>query len=155
MRHTRNEWKQIRILTSHTLCKWPCNTGKVYYSAWSTDINGNKLALKHCNSSQKVIQIIILNLLWQKKNNANSAKGSWQTARKIQLKFMQFMTTHKRKPTNKRQTKRKNRTTHTTRRVEVAHSDTKIQLPLTLVTRNGKLKITIWKQLTTKTKTEV
>jgi hypothetical protein len=46
--------------------------------------------------------------------------------------------------------KQKNRTTHTTQKVEVAHSDTKKQLTLTPVTRNGKRKLTIGKQLITK-----
>ena len=64
-------------------------------------------------------------------------------ARKIQLNFTQFFITNKRKQPTKEKGKEKNKT----EKVEIAHPDTKKQLTLNPVTRNGKRKIIIGKQL--------
>ena len=73
-------------------------------------------------------------------------KESDKRTRQIQLKFTQFMVTNK----GKQPTKDKRKETHKKQRVELAHADTKKQLTLNPVTRNGKRKITIEKQLIAK-----
>ena len=67
-------------------------------------------------------------------------------ARKIQSTFTRIITTHK----GNQPTKDKHNKKPKTQRVEITHSDTKKQLTLNPVTRNGKRKITIRKHLTTK-----
>jgi hypothetical protein len=39
---------------THVMHMTTCKKGKVYYSAWITEANGNKLASKHWNYSWKV-----------------------------------------------------------------------------------------------------
>ena len=60
-------------------------------------------------------------------------------ARKIQLNFTQFFITNKRKQPTTVKGKEKNKT----QEVETAHPDTKKQLTLNPVTRNGKRKIIV------------
>ena len=73
-------------------------------------------------------------------------KEADKRTRKIQLNFTQFCIAN----TNKQPEKDKGTVKSKIQKEELAHSDTKIQLTLKPVTRNGKRKITIGKQLVTK-----
>ena len=76
-------------------------------------------------------------------------KEADKRTRTIQLNFTQFCITNTRKQPEKEKGKVKSKT----QKDELAHSDTKKQLTLNPVTRNGKRKITIGKQgITKKTK---
>ena len=68
-------------------------------------------------------------------------KEADKKGRKIQLNFTQFIITKKRENNQQKPNKNKNKT----QRVELAHSNTKKQLTVKPVTRNGKIKITIGK----------
>ena len=79
-------------------------------------------------------------------------KEADKRTRTIQLNFTQFCITN----TTQQSEKEKGKVKSKTQKDELAHSDTKKQLTLNPVTRNGKRKITIGKQLVTKkNKTEV
>ena len=73
-------------------------------------------------------------------------KEADKRTRKIQLNFTQFCIAN----TNKQPEKDKGTVKSKIQKEELAHSDTKIQLTLKPVTRNGKRKITIGKQWITK-----
>ena len=68
-------------------------------------------------------------------------KEAHKRARKIQLNFTQFLITNERKHPTKEKRKEKNKI----QKVVLTHSDTKKQLTLNPVTRNGKRKIIIAK----------
>jgi hypothetical protein len=88
-------------------------------------------------------------IIYKKRTMQTVQKEADKRARKIQSTFTRIIITHE----GKQPTKDKQNNKHKTQRVEISHSDTKKQLTLNPVTRNGKIKITIGKQLITKQKT--
>ena len=97
-----------------------------------TEIETNNNADPNMTTKKRTMQIV--------------QKEADKRARKIQLNFTQFCITNKRNQPKKEKGKLKSKT----QKEELAHSDTKKQLTLKPVTRNGKRKITIGKQWITK-----